>query len=157
MTERTETTVITPMITPSRVSPDRSLFRRNACSETANISENRMTCFLLRSGRPGALPFGGLLLLLRHLLHAIAVLDLAQRLEGTGDDLFARGNAGDHLDHQLARDPGLDGREGRLALAQRVDPLLRPELAGLVLLALGRIAHDHRGQGHRGHLLLDAG
>jgi hypothetical protein len=42
MTERTETTVITPMITPRRVSPDRSLFRRSAWSETANSSERPM-------------------------------------------------------------------------------------------------------------------
>src|SRR6266849_7172709 len=134
MTERTETSVIAPMITPRRVSPDRSLFRRNACSETANSSEKSMTCFRLRSGRPGALPFGGLLLLLRHLLHAIAVLDLAQRLEGTGDDLLARRDPGDHLDHQLSRDPGLDGRKDLLAVAQRVDALLRLQLPGLVLL-----------------------
>src|SRR5512141_2147317 len=143
MTERTETTVITPMITPRRVSPDRSLFRRSAWSEMANSSEKAMAPSARRSGRPGALPFGGLLLLLRHLLHAIAVLDLAQRLEGTGHDLLARRDPGDHLDHQLSRDPGLDGREDHLALAQRVDPLLRLQLPALVLLALGRIAHDH--------------
>src|SRR5206468_5646521 len=137
MTERTETTVITPMITPKRVSPDRSLFRRRAWSETASSSEKPMAPSP-GSGRPGALPLGGLLLLLRHLLHAIAVLELAQRLEGPGHDLLARGDPGDQLDHQLSRDPGLDGREDHLAVAQRVDPLLRLQLPGLVLLPLGR-------------------
>src|SRR4029079_37967 len=100
MTERTETTVITPMITPRRVSPDRSLFRRRAWSETANSSEKPMAPVRRRSGRPGALSFGGLLLLLRHLLHAIAVLDLAQGLEGAGDDLLARRGPGDDLTHK---------------------------------------------------------
>src|SRR5712691_3635178 len=108
MMESTETTVITPMITPSRVSPERSLFRRRAWREMLKSSDSRMASIGRgRLRRAGAFRLGGLLLLLRHPLDPVAVLDLAQGLEGPRDDLLAGLRALHHLDHQLAREPGL--------------------------------------------------
>src|SRR6185436_18162731 len=102
---------------PSSVRPERSLLTRRAESATANSSGKRMPGSLA----PGGLRLGGFLLLLGHRVDAIAVLDLAQRLERPRDDLLARPGPREQLDHQLSGDAGFDRDEERLALAKGVD------------------------------------
>src|SRR6478672_10489649 len=98
MTETTPTTVATPMITPSSVRNARSLWRVRADEETRKSSAVVMSSGLL-----------GLALLVAFLLDddLVALLDLAEDLEGAGHDLRPRRGPGLGLDHQLARDPSL--------------------------------------------------
>src|SRR5512143_4375600 len=138
MTDRTETTVMTPMITPRRVRPDRSLCRRRASTTMGNSSRYRIA----GSGRAGPLGVERLLLLLGHHRDAIAVLDRPQGLEGTRDDLLTRLHAVPYLDRQLAGQARPDLREARLAVLQEIDAFFRLHLAGLRLLRLRRVADD---------------
>src|SRR5215208_563287 len=94
MMDTTETTVITPMITPSSVRKLRSLCVLSAAAAIRMVSKLP----LLR-------PF---LLLLFHLR---SVLDLAQRAERAGDDLLAFLQAGRDLDVRFAGEAGRHGYE----------------------------------------------
>src|SRR5437773_4944246 len=154
MTERTETTVITPMITPRSVSPDRSLFTRRAWVATASRSLRLMARETRGLRGAGSFRLGGLALLFGHPLDAVAVLDLAKGLERSRDDLFAWREPRQHLHLQLSREPRPDGNEGGLAVPQGVDALLRLQLSRFRLLPLGRVAHHHGGQGHGRHFRL---
>src|SRR5262249_41761354 len=94
------------MMTPRSVRNARILCRTSAEEETRKSSAVFTRVFLrlgrLRSRRP--------FLLLVFLLddHPVAFLALAQTLEGSGYDLLSDRRSLLDLDHQLAREPGLD-------------------------------------------------
>src|SRR5262245_1075784 len=79
MTETTATTVMTPMMTPSSVNPERSLWLPRAWSDVRRSSRASMAL-----GRPSA-GFHRLLLLLAHRLDLVPFLDGPQRLERAAD------------------------------------------------------------------------
>src|SRR5262249_24643123 len=111
MTETTDTTVATPMITPRRVKNERSLLRRSAWNATAKTSERGT------SARGAGLR--ALLLLLD--LDLVPFFQGPNRLEGAGDDLLPVGEPPRDLDLQLARQAELDRQEPRLPVLQDVD------------------------------------
>src|SRR5262249_33167163 len=138
MIETTETTVITPMMTPRSVRNDRSLCRRSAATATAKRSAK-----LISPGRGRR----SLARALRGFLdrHAVAFLERPQRLEGAGHDLAALFEALHDFDHELAADPGFDPQELNLRILNGVDALLGLDLAGRGPLSLRRVPqHDRR-------------
>src|ERR1700675_845752 len=116
MIETTETTVATPMMTPSSVRKDRSLLRRRACRATAKTSRSGMSA-------RGAGGLRALLLLLD--LHLVPLLQRPQRLEGAGHDLLAGRESVHDLDLQLAGQAELDRKELHFPVAQDVDARFR--------------------------------
>src|SRR5262245_5470352 len=135
---------MTPMMTPSSVNPERSLWLPSDRSDVANSSRTSMAL-----GRPGGPGLHGLPLLLAHLLDLVAFLDGPERLEWTADHGLAALEAVLHLDVQLTRDPGLDRGEAHLAVRDGVDPLFGLHPARGVLVSLGGVA-DHDGRERNG-------
>src|SRR5262249_31836255 len=135
MTETTDTTVATPMITPRRVKNERSLLRRSAWNATAKTSERGT------SARGAGLR--ALLLLLD--LDLVPFFQGPNRLEGAGDDLLPVGEPPRDLDLQLARQAELDRQEPRLPVLQDVDARFGLDASRRRLLPPGRVPHDARG------------
>src|SRR5438128_1447982 len=128
MIEATETTVITPMITPSSVRKLRSL-----CVPRAVVAMRRVSMGCRDDGMSGRrdvergsgyLPSSRLLVILSLLLfpHLSPVLQFAQRLERPGHDLLAFLEAGEDLDVALAGEAGGDGDELHRAILVEEHP-----------------------------------
>src|SRR4029079_1512958 len=149
MTEITPTSVATPMTMPSRVSALRSPCARSARSDSRSSSPLGISA---RARWAAALL--GLLELDR-----VAVLQLAQRLEGSADDGLAALEARHHLHRELAQQSRLDGLEAGLAPLVQVDALLVARRAlGRGLARLARDLAHHQGlDGHHHRLAAEAG
>src|SRR5215813_13657888 len=147
MTETTETTVATPMITPRSVRNERSLLRRSAWNATARTSERGT------STRGGG-RLRALLLVLD--LHLVPFFQRPDRLERAGDDLLPVGEPPGDLDLELPRETELDRQELCLPVLQDIDARLGPDAAGRGLLPFRRVADDDRGEGDRERLGLGA-
>src|SRR5262245_11463042 len=106
ITETTATTVITPMMTPRSVSPDRSLCCPIAWSEVRNSSRASMPL-----GRARSAGLHRLLLLVAHRLDLVPFLERPQRLEGAADHGLAVLQAVFDLDVEIPCQPRLDRRE----------------------------------------------
>src|SRR5678815_5671433 len=119
ITATTPTSVDTPMMMPSRVRKLRSAWARMARSASRNSSPLDM------SARRAALR-------LRLLdLHQIARLDLAQSLEGTGDERLSALQTVEDLQRELAQETGLHFLESCLVALDQVHALFVARSSGL--------------------------
>src|SRR5512140_129634 len=135
MTATTAMTVMTPMMTPRSVRNERSLCAVTAFQATRRSSPTSMAVSgLLRGVRRGGRVVD---------FHAVADLELAERLERAGDDLLAVRDALDDFRLEVRVDPRLD-------LAELDRPVLLDEEDALdVLLLLGG-ARRRRGRSRGG-------
>src|SRR5438094_7548110 len=128
-------TAPTPMMMPSAVSSDRSLFARIACSATLKISSSSIAVLAVPGrGAAGAARRGGVLTQARqpaagHALEAVAhvLLRLHQRSARQEQDGVCLGQAARHLDVVEVGQAGADVDRRGLAVAQREHDVARGE------------------------------